>query len=237
MRELIRIFVGFDPREAIAYHVCCQSILESASMPVAFIPLHAPLLDHFDSDGSNAFTLSRYLIPYLCDFTGWALYLDGDMVVTRDIAQLWALRERACLTKAVSVVKHLDYIPHPRKYLGTTMESANPSYPRKNWSSVMLWNCSHFGNRGMTPEYVQGIAPQSLHRFEWLAEQHLGELPREWNHLVGEVPAAPAALYHFTLGIPAIPHYAHDFGSARWKASLKALMEVPHEVSELSRVS
>lgn len=218
---MIRIFLGYDPREAVAYHVCCQSILEQASEPVMLIPLARNLLRDFDGqrDGTNAFTFSRYLVPYLCDFNGWALFLDGDMTVNADIGELWRFQE-ACYNKAVCVVKHDYQTQHPRKYSGSRMESANIDYPRKNWSSVMLWNCAHFANRTLIPEYVRDASPSFLHRFQWLEDTGIGALPTDWNHLRGEYPPASPALDHWTLGVPGIEHYVDEPGSWKWHGAL-----------------
>lgn len=218
--ETVRLFVGFDAREAVAYHVFCQSVLERATVPVCFHPLNVRGFDG-QRDGTNAFTFSRYLVPYLCDFKGWAIFMDGDMVCNEDIAELWKLRD-SMMGQAVSVVKHDYKTRHPRKYIGTTMEARNVDYPRKNWSSVVLWNCAHFGNRRLDPSYVGSADPASLHRFGWLDDALVGSLPQDWNHLVGEDPPGPAKLYHYTLGIPGIPHYAEDSGSWHWHVALQA---------------
>lgn len=219
--DTLRIFLGYDPREAAAYHVCCQSIIETASIPVAFHPLHSGLLQGFNGqrDGSNAFTFSRYLIPYLCDFTGWAIFLDGDMTVNTDIDHLWEWRKHF-YDKASAVVKHDYQTGHAKKYLGSKLESTNVDYPRKNWSSVVLWNCAHFANRVLMPNYVAEAPPAFLHRFHWLQDKDIGALPTGWNHLVGEYPPASPALDHFTLGVPGIKHYVDDHGSWKWHSAL-----------------
>ena len=159
---MIRCFLGFDQREAIAYHTCCQSIIEKATEPVQFIPLARNMLGDFDSDGSNAFTLSRYLVPSLCGWEGWAIFLDGDMTVNVDIAQLWAW-QNTYADKAVALVKHDYKTKHPRKYIGSTLESPNVSYPRKNWSSVVLWNCAHPDNRVLDAEYIRSTSRQAFY--------------------------------------------------------------------------
>jgi len=224
----MKIFIGFDQREAVAYHVCCQSIIERASIPVSFHPLAKGMLSGFDRSGSNAFTYSRYLIPYLNNFVGWALYIDGDMVVDCNIAQMLEL-QREHFDKAAVVVKHDYQTRHARKYIGSTMESVNEHYPRKNWSSVILWNCAHFANRCLMPEYVQEAKPSFLHRFEWLKDEQLGELPAWWNHLVGEYPPESPSLYHYTLGIPGIKYYADISGSWKWHSSLVRALECAGE--------
>jgi lipopolysaccharide biosynthesis glycosyltransferase len=217
--ETVRLFVGWDDREAVAYHVFCQSVLEKATVPVCFHPINVRGFDG-QRDGANAFIFSRYLVPYLCDYKGWAIFMDGDMICNADIAELWKLRD-SMMGQAVGVVKHDYETKHPRKYIGTKMESVNVDYPRKNWSSVVLWNCAHYGNRRIDPAFIGSSDPVSLHRFAWLEDSAIGELPQDWNHLVNEDPPGPAKLYHFTLGVPGIPHYADDTASWHWHVALQ----------------
>jgi len=218
---MIRVFIGFDQREAAAYHVCCQSIIEKASAPVSFHPLALNMLQGFDGkrDGSNAFNVSRFLVPKLCNYEGFALFIDGDMLIDLDIAELWAYRI-AMYDKAVAVVKH-DYVTgNPVKYVGTPMQSKNLNYDRKNWSSVMLWNCAHPSNRILDQGYIQEATPTVLHRLKWLPDSDIGELSPGWNYLVREAGPAAAHLYHYTCGVPGIKHYANDHGSWKWHTAL-----------------
>jgi lipopolysaccharide biosynthesis glycosyltransferase len=228
MNDSIRIYVGYDPREAAAYHVFCQSVMEKASRPCAFIPLHRPMLQDFDGqrDGTNAFIYSRFLVPYLENYRGWALFVDGDMVVRDDIAKLWDLRSENSFNKAVAVVKHEYKTRQPRKYIGTPMEAQNDDYPRKNWSSVMLWNCGHSANMRLTPEVVRDSPGSFLHRFQWLADEQVGELPAEWNCLVGEQDTSSAALLHYTAGVPGFTHYKNCDAAENWHRSRKRAMHL-----------
>lgn len=223
---MIRIFVGYDPREAAAYHVFCESVIRTSQFPVSFTPLHKPMIGGFDGqrDGTNAFIFSRYLVPAMCDYEGWAIFADGDMALTTDIIELWNYQSEY-LDKAVCVVKHDYKTRHPKKYLGTPLESANVDYPRKNWSSVILWNCAHPSNRILTHDYVASAKPQEIHRFSWLEDTQIGELPPEWNYLVGEQAPASAALYHYTLGVPGLKHYRDDYGSWHWHKSLASSLQ------------
>jgi lipopolysaccharide biosynthesis glycosyltransferase len=210
-----RIFVGFDQREAVAYHTFCQSVISRATVPVAFVPLaKKPLSGIFDREGgSNDFTYSRFLVPYLCDFKGWALFCDGDMVVNEDIAALFA---RADPTKAVMVVKHQYKTKHPVKYLG----AKNEDYPCKNWSSVILWNCEHPANRALTPSTVKTLSPAMLHRFWWIQSGSIGDLPKTWNWLVSEYDRNDDAnLHHYTIGTPCFSEYADCDNADRWHAA------------------
>jgi lipopolysaccharide biosynthesis glycosyltransferase len=202
----IPIFVGYDPREAIAYHVCANSIIRQASQPVAIIPLALNLFSDYTethTDGSNHFIYSRFLVPHLMDYTGHAIFIDGDMIVRGDIAELWNMRQH---NVDVQVVKHDYKTRMTEKYLG----SRNEDYPRKNWSSVILWNCQNPANKRLTPEFVEKATGAELHRFSWIQDERIGELPREWNWLPDEFGANPKAkLLHYTLGTPCFTEF-HD---------------------------
>lgn len=182
------------------------------------MPLSLPLLgDYIETHvGTNEFIHSRYLIPALMDYTGWAIFVDGDMVLLEDIGNLWALRDDRY---AVQVVKHHYSTRHARKYVGSPIENDNFDYPRKNWSSVMLWNCAHPANRILTRSHVQAMTSAYLHRLQWLDEGNVGALPHRWNVLIGE-QAVPedAALLHYTLGVPGFKHYADCERADAWHA-------------------
>jgi lipopolysaccharide biosynthesis glycosyltransferase len=209
----IPIFVGYDPREAIAYHTCVNSIIRNSSQPVAIVPVALNLFQDYaetHTDGSNHFIYTRFLVPYLCDFSGHAIFIDGDMIVRSDIAELWNMRDPE---RSVQVVKHDYKTRMPIKYLG----AKNEDYPRKNWSSVILWNCASFSNRKLTPEFVQRSTGAELHRFTWLDDERVGELPREWNWLPDEYgPNADAKLLHYTLGTPCFQEFADTPQGSEW---------------------
>lgn len=213
---MIRLFAGFDPREAIGFHAFVQSVIETCSEPVQIIPLTGD-----QKDGTNSFTYARFLVPELCGFAGHAIFADAsDMICIGDLAEIWAMRDAS----AVQVVKHDYQTKHPVKYVGTELESANQDYPRKNWSSLILWNCGHwdhFKNR----DRLTSSDGKYLHRFEWLRDDQIGELPKEWNILVGEqeIPR-DAKLLHYTLGIPGFAHYANQDGSEYWKSTVRRAM-------------
>lgn len=222
MSKTISIVVGFDQREAVAYHVFCQSVIDHSTRPLQFIPLAENTLSEYKethTDGSNRFIYSRFLTPYLMEFSGWAIFADGDMVCEADIAELWALRDP---TKAVQVVKH-DYKTKAfKKYLG----NKNENYPRKNWSSVILWNCGHADNKILSPEFIQSQPGSYLHRFSWLSDDVIGELPVEWNWLAIEYPEnRDAKLIHYTLGTPCFKDYADASMSDHWGRMYKKTNE------------
>jgi len=214
---MLKIFIGYDPHAAVTYHVCSNSIIRHASQPVAIIPLALNLIQNYTethTDGSNQFIYSRFLIPYLTDFTGWALFIDGDMILRSDITELWELCDE---TKAVMVVKHDYKTRMSKKYLG----AKNENYPRKNWSSVVLWNCGHPANAAVTPEFIQSATGAQVHRFTWLIDDLIGELPNEWNWLPDEYgPNLNAKLLHYTLGAPCFKNFATTEMANEWHTEL-----------------
>lgn len=211
----IPIYIGFDQAESVAWHTLTHSILSRASVPVSIIPVKRSLFTDFhtrpiDPKQSNEFSFTRFLVPYLNDYEGHAIFMDCDMLVLDDIKKLWDMRNPF---KAVQVVKH-DYIPRDEmKYLGTTQYK----YPRKNWSSVMLFNCGHHHCKTLTPEFVNHASGLELHQFKWTDDDFIGELPVEWNHLVSEYPPNPKAkLIHYTVGGPYFHEYDNCEYSDQW---------------------
>jgi len=210
---VITIFVGYDPDESVAFHVCVNSIIRHATQPINIVPLALNLLNDYTEthqDGSNAFTYLRFLVPHLMQYQGHAIYIDGDMVVRDDITKLDQLFSDVF---AVQVVKHDYQTTQPIKYFG----AKNENYPRKNWSSVILWNCEHDSNRLLTPEYVQQNTGAHLHRFTWLSDDKIGELPVEWNWLPDELGQNDRArLLHYTLGIPCLNKSKTGLHTVEW---------------------
>jgi lipopolysaccharide biosynthesis glycosyltransferase len=209
----IPIFIGYDPREAVAYHTCANSIIRQSSQPVAIVPLALNLFSDYTethTDGSNQFIYSRFLVPHLMGYTGHAIFMDGDMIVRGDIAELWEQRSGYY---DVQVVKHDYKTRMTEKYLG----AKNEDYPRKNWSSVILWNCNSHPNRKLTPEFVQKSTGAELHRFTWIEDSRIGELPPEWNWLPDEYgPNLDAKLLHYTLGTPCFHEFATTPQGDEW---------------------
>jgi lipopolysaccharide biosynthesis glycosyltransferase len=211
-QEVLKIFIGYDPVETVAWHTMTHSILSRSSAPVAIVPVNIANLRSLhtrvrDPKQSNAFSFTRFLVPYLCGYEGCAAYFDCDMMLRTDVSELFAIATTD-KTKAIHVVKH-DYEPkHDKKYLNT----AQYRYPRKNWSSMVLWNCAHPANRVVTPEFINTASPMELHRFQWLKDSEIGALDTRWNWLVGEYTEPPADVHnvHWTLGGP----YFHEYKSA-----------------------
>ena len=219
---MIRVFIGFDPREAVAFSVLSYSIQARASVPVSISPLmlsqlKGTLTRERHPLQSTAFSFSRFLTPYLSGYEGWSVFMDCDMLVLEDIASLHALRDDRY---AVMVVKH-DHVPkETRKFLGEPQSK----YEKKNWSSVMLFNNARC--RALTPEYVNKASGLELHQFKWLAgDEVIGALPDRWNHLVGyNPPRTDAALVHFTIGGPYFETYRNCEYSKEWFAERDAML-------------
>jgi lipopolysaccharide biosynthesis glycosyltransferase len=220
---VLKVFCGYDPKVAIGFHVFCQSLIEHASIDVQIIPLQG-----MQRDGTQAFTYSRFLVPDMCGFKGHAIYLDAsDMLMLGDIAGLEKLFDPSV---SVQVVKHNYVTKHKKKFVGTDYESKNEDYPRKNWSSVILWNCEHFPNRILTKEYVSKQPGAHLHRLGWLDDSRIGELPSSWNVLVGEMENTDTNIAHFTLGIPELAHYELCDYSDQWYDTKNRMLYGPLEI-------
>jgi hypothetical protein len=219
--QAIPLYVGMDAREQAGLHVFIESVWKHTSLPVNLTVLTPSIAKRLNigSDGTNAFSTLRFAVPEIHG-AGWAIFMDGaDMLCRGDLAELWHL----CTGNyAVKVVKHPDYSPkEPRKYLGTTLEADNASYPRKNWSSVVLWNCGHWAHFRNRDKLLSGDG-KYLHRFGWLEDREIGEIPKEWNHLVSvNEPNPIAKLVHYTHGIPGFEHYRHSEHAVEWQMTLK----------------
>jgi len=218
MSKLLNIFVGFDQKEAIAYHTFVQSIIEKSSIPLSITPLAENNLDNYSekhTDGTNKFTYSRFLVPYLMDFKGWAIFVDGDMICLSDLKKL---KQYFNPNIAVNVVKHNYKTKHKTKYFG----QKNEDYPRKNWSSVIVWNCQHPKNKILTPDFISHKEGSYLHRFSWLEDIEIGELPKTWNWLAIEYKEKKNLdLIHYTLGTPCFKDYSNKSLSKYWKLFFK----------------
>lgn len=168
-----------------------------------------------DAPMSTGHAISRFLVPALCDYAGWALFTDGDVLFRRDIAQLYALADPR---KAVQVVQHQHAPSATVKMEG----QAQTLYARKNWSSVMLFHAGHPANRALTIDLVNTLPGRDLHRFCWLSDDLIGALPSTWNVLIGEEPEADPAIAHFTNGTPDLPGYETQPFAEEWRATAEA---------------
>ena len=218
----MKIFIGWDSREVDAYEVCVKSLLEHSSIPLEIIPLKK---NRLKSDGlyqrkegavSTDFAFTRFLVPHLSGYSGWSLFIDCDFLFTKDVSELYNLREEKY---AVMCVKH-DYTPKNSIKMDGQKQV---SYPRKNWSSCVLWNCGHESNKIITPEAVNSESGAYLHRFQWLQDSEIGDLPLEWNWLEGEYdkPEDPPAVIHFTNGGPWFKECQNVEYSDLWSRYLK----------------
>ncbi len=231
---MINVFIGYDPREAVAFSVLQHSIHEFASEPVSVTPLCLPQLRPVHQRERHAlqstdFSFTRFLVPFLCDYKGWALFLDCDMLFRDDIAKLWSLRDERY---ALQVVKHQHVPPENTKFLG----QPQTRYEKKNWSSVMLFNNARC--RALDPAYVNRASGLDLHQFRWIKDDaDIGALPPRWNHLVGyDRYDADAGNVHFTAGGPYFNEYRGCDYAAEWFEALHAMQAVVQR-RELSSVA
>lgn len=197
--ETLKIFIGFDERQPLSYTVLQHSILWRATQPVAITPLVLKTLP-ITRRGLTPFTFSRFLVPWLCDYKGWALFLDLDMLVLGDIAELFGYCDDG---KAVVVCKDQQ---------------------RFEWASAMLFNCGHPANAVLTPDYVEDPQRcQRPHGIDWVGDDSLiGAFPAEWNHCVGYNAERPGAkIAHYTMGIPAFPEVRGCEYTEEWLQDLK----------------
>lgn len=221
--DKLKIFIGYDSKEPAAYHTCVQSILDNTSEPLSITPLKLSQLSMYKRDDVKStveFSLTRFLVPYLSWYQGWSLFMDCDMIVQTDLAKLLEMiHEPGMISWNMPQV----YVA-PHDYRSVVTEKAtgtNENYPRKNWSSVMLFNnmqCLKLG-----PEYVNTASPADLHRMVWAKE--IGNLPLEYNWLVGEYKSKPQAkILHYTLGTPCFPGYEYSDCSDIWFDYFKKAM-------------
>jgi hypothetical protein len=220
-----RIYIGWDSRQQRAYDVCRHSILRCAAAAPEVLPLQQHMLREQqvywrDEDplASTEFTYTRFLVPYLANYEGWALFMDSDFLVTSDINELFEL---ASPRHAVLCVQH-DYQPAETVKMDGCVQT---SYPRKNWSSLVLWNCSHPANRCVTPGLVNRQTGAYLHRFQWLDDALIGSLPATWNWLEGGsvAPTSVPKGIHFTRGGPWFENWGDVAFADLWRNEEKML--------------
>ena len=218
-----KVFIGYDSREDIAYQIAKHSIEQTCKYPEQLEIQPLKLKDlikqgHYTRDvdplASTEFTFSRFLVPHLCNYNGWALFIDCDFLFTTDIRKLFQIKDDRY---AVMCAQH-DYTPKA----GTKMDGKEQHiYPRKNWSSMVLWNCGHPANKSVTKELVNNpdTTGQYLHRFSWLDDSDIGVVSHEWNWLTDwykePQDGAPKAL-HYTEGGPWFKEYERCDYAVDW---------------------
>ena len=226
---MIRVFIGFDSRETVAFHVLAHSIHSRASRPVEIVPLMlSQLKDVLWREShplqSTDFSFSRFLVPYLCNYEGWAVFCDCDMLMLDDIYNLWSEKDDQF---AVQVVKH-DHKPAEQKKF---LDQPQSKYEKKNWSSVMLFNNAKC--TALTVDYVNAASGLELHQFKWLNNDSLiGDLPHRWNHLVDYDPTVPekdVSMLHFTEGGPYFENYTECSYADLWFAERDSLNYAGHD--------
>lgn len=218
--KLLKVFIGYDPVESVAWHAMAHSILVRSSIPVSIIPVNVANLKKIytrerDQKQSNEFSLTRFLVPYLSDYQGYAVFFDCDMMLRTDISEILNVT-KAQPDKAVYVVQHNYESRDEIKFLNAVQYK----YPRKNWSSVVLWDCAHPANKKVTADFVNTATPMELHRFQWLKDDQIGELDVRWNWLVGEYDQPPSDVknVHWTIGGPYFDEYKDADFSSEWFA-------------------
>lgn len=218
----MKVFVGYEPREDIAYQVCKHSIQNKQPKAEVRPLIQKELRDAgwysrpVDKLASTEFTFTRFLIPELMNFKGWAVFMDCDMILTTDIKELF---DQVDDKYAIMCVQH-DYTPRE----GIKMDGQKQTiYPRKNWSSVVLWNCGHPSNRVVTQDFVNDTELNGayMHRFSWLKDEEIGELDHTWNYLVGVYnDIDKPKLIHYTEGGPWFENYRNCEFAHLWKDEL-----------------
>lgn len=227
----LRVFVGFDSREAAACDVAIYTLKKHSSIPLAISVLTQPNLRQrgiytrpIDEPASTEFAHTRFLVPYLKGYQGYALFFDCDFMWTKDVALMFDDAIKAGRDKAVWVVKH-DYTPKAKFKMDGQPQVA---YPRKNWSSLMIFNCAHPAVQQLTLECVNQMPASYLHQFGWCADDEIGELPVQWNWLEGELDwpegEPPPGAVHLTNGGPWIEGCEGVRFASRWQHEYQCSM-------------
>jgi hypothetical protein len=225
-----KVFVGYDTRLPLPYAVTARSILKKTRYSVEITPL---LLPHLQAQGlyvretvtkdgqmfdtisdapmSTEFAISRFLIPYLCDYQGFAVFCDSDFLFRSDIQNLFDLVDPS---KAVQCVKH-DYRPKDEKKMDGQIQT---QYSRKNWSSLMIFNCGHPSNYKLDLTMVNTLPGRDLHAFSWLQDDEIGDIPPLWNWLEGHnLPTVGIEAVHYTRGTPDMAGYENTQHADEWR--------------------
>jgi len=232
MNGPLRIFIGYDSHEAVAYHVLASSILRRATIPIAIVPLTRLSLGRLYTrprgpTEATEFSLTRFLVPALSDYQGISVFMDCDMLCHVDMLELW-LELLAQPGKAVWCCQH-DYVP---KALTKFEGHEQTTYPRKNWSSFLAFDNAKC--TALTLDYVNKATGLELHRFHWLKDEtEIGTLPLTWNWLVGEYEPNPGAkVLHYTNGTPCFQPYADCDHADRWWAEYREMLKPAQSVEQ-----
>ena len=233
---MLSVWIGYDKREPIAWDVCAYTLAEHASQPVFIQPLR---IDKLKAQGlctrqvtkkdgqmwdvtssapqSTEFAISRFLVP-LMQQTGWAIFMDCDMIFLRDIYEILPLLDD---TKAAMCVKHKHWPAEDTKM----DNQIQTHYQRKNWSSVVAFNCDHPSNKKLTVGMINNMTGRDLHAFCWLTDDEIGELPNDWNWLVNvqDKPENPA-IAHYTLGGPWFDGWEAQDHDQLWLDALEGMI-------------
>jgi len=219
---MLQVYIGYDPRESVAFYTLAHSIFARSSIPLAIAPLMRRHLAHLYTRSrgpteSTEFSLTRFIVPALSGYRGWSIFMDCDMLCRADIAELVALIDKNP-DKAVLVCQH-DYVPKSeRKFLN----QVQTKYSRKNWSSLMLFNNERC--KALSPQYVNSATGLDLHRFAWIDDALIGSIPLEWNWLVEEYKYNPnAKIAHFTLGGPYFDEYRNCDYAEEWRTEFESM--------------
>tara|TARA_B110000503_G_scaffold92600_1_gene139639 strand:- start:2127 stop:3833 length:1707 start_codon:yes stop_codon:yes gene_type:complete len=233
----LKIYIGWDSREDIAFQTCKHSLFDTASVPLKVVPLKQKTLREAkfywrdeDKLASTEFTFTRFLLPELMNFKGWALFIDCDFVALEDVKRLFDQRN----DKYAIMCAHHDYTPKK----GVKMDGKKQTvYPRKNWSSMMLINCGHPSNSVLTKDFVNNpeIDGKYLHRFSWLKDEEIGKLSHEWNWLVGwykEPKDGTPKFLHYTEGGPWFKEYWNcEYATEYYRAERQYLLKEEYNTS------
>lgn len=221
----LRVFVGWDSKEDIAYRVCAESLKMHSKIPLSINPIKQNEMRskgyywrRLDPLASTEFTLTRFLTPFIAHYKGWAIFMDCDFLWRKDIS---AVMDYAKKDLAVLVVKH-EYKPEETIKMDGKMQLP---YPRKNWSSFMLMNCQHDAIKwNLNLEKVNRETPAYLHRLSWADDSVVGELPVDYNYLEGwstKKDCPDPAGVHFTRGGPWIDDYKDVEYAEEWNSVMK----------------
>lgn len=214
-KKIIDIYIGYDSKENVAFHVLCSSIIRRSSLPVRITPIclttmHGIYDRKRNELQSTEFSFSRFLTPYLSGYSGWSIFMDCDMVMLDDVSKLWELRDDRY---AIMCVKH----NHTPKEAIKFLNQKQTAYERKNWSSLMLMNNQRC--TALTPEYVNNASGLELHRFKWLRDEDIGSIPKSWNYLVDydqDLDLKQISNLHFTEGGPYFEKYRNCSFADSW---------------------